>query len=899
MKKLLIAISLVFLSGVIFWAGSGVSQAQSLDIDPLGTGGLGADVTDESELDPTIRPSDFSIRFVDRNNIELSVVNPSRGIILGDSNRKLEDVYPGVITLTDVDTDSQFQYVNSQFGLIIDEIPGSVVGSACRVSDACLANATTSSIEFELTLQFDDTGFSENFAYRYDNSSNEGRWTRVTAFFDGTNGEGLKYSNSDIVDAENFNRSLEIVTGSSMPQIVSTEPGDKKKVYQACTDLDSAPSIFALNGTCADPDETLEFNLSANNIVEATSFITGTINRGGNSAPTTVAGGASPSTAGGTINGGSGISVASCETEFESLIDFAWIGCGALRTGDAGLRTFDDTIGGLLKVESEEYSNAGYRTAWSNIRYLATISVVMTAMFMVISTALDFGFFSNYTVKKYIPRLVIGTIAIQLSWVLAGLMSDFVNELGDGIELLLSSPFGVSEIADFNLRQVFGASSVNFGFAEVGGRNAAEAAAVGAGIVAAKSLGLFGSIALLYSGLVFLLVSYIFLVLRQIVIIAMIVLSPIGVALWILPGSDNAWNAYKKTFIALLMLYPIYLTMITIGKIFAFIAIGGATGTSISVTVFVIGFISYIGGYASGPFLARRSLGALQALTGTVNDRSKGIFDRGRNAIGERGKKRKEYRNAVRGEKRNRAGIEGYKVPGSDRRIKTTSSIARARMRADNGVPIVGLNKDTRERSALEQAANAQKLQKEAQERANFKVAASVEGMSHGKATSELSDLALDDSSEEVRQAAITQLAKRKDYKKLANIQASYAKSGRGGEWTKAIGTNFSDFKEMGAGLNTEVIKKDGSVKTKVELQHERTIEIMKQSDEIIANSSKDALIEARDSGELTPQRAGAIVNNVKIRQGMSTENIEEMVKAAGPYYTPPPPPPGATPTTP
>ena len=117
---------------------------------------------------------------------------------------------------------------------------------------------------------------------------------------------------------------------------------------------------------------------------------------------------------------------------------------------------------------------------------------------MVISTALDFGFFSNYTVKKYIPRLVIGTIAIQLSWVLAGLTSDLVNELGDGIELLLASPFGSGNIDNFSLANIFGANRVDlFGFATIGGGDVGSAAAIsGVGIVG--SLGLFGA-CLLYT----------------------------------------------------------------------------------------------------------------------------------------------------------------------------------------------------------------------------------------------------------------------------------------------------------------------------------------------------------------------------------------------------------------
>ena len=495
---------------------------------------------------------------------------------------------------------------------------------------------------------------------------------------------------------------------------------------------------------------------------------------------------------------GTGVAAAipSCETEFDGLSDIAWAGCAALRAGDATLRSFDNTIDGLLKVEAEEYDNDGYRTAWNNIRYLATISVVATAMFMVISTALDMGFFSNYTVKKYMPRLVIGTIAIQLSWVIASLLSGLVNELGDGIRLLLSSPFGADQIRDFTLRDIFGSSSVDFGFADVGSNAAINTAAAGAGIVAAKSLGLFGALALLYSGVIFLITAYVFLVFRQIILIAMIIMSPIGVALWILPGSDNAWGLYKKTFLALLMLYPIYITMITIGKIFAFIAISGGTPGQVGVTVFVIGFISYLGGYGSGPFLAKRSLGALSQLTGMVNDRSKGLLDRGRNNLNERGNKRKEFKKGIKSERRAEVASKSGRVlgvPGTRR-----GALARSRMRTDAGMPITGGIPGTRAHKRASQSMESARneiFDKEAKE-ADLALRSSG-GYNN---TSYLAHVALDKSrSRGERQAALNRVIDMGDDQAVRYIQPRMQTDAVGQSvWqdTDTSGKLFSGFKD-------------------------------------------------------------------------------------------------------
>ena len=62
----------------------------------------------------------------------------------------------------------------------------------------------------------------------------------------------------------------------------------------------------------------------------------------------------------------------------------------------------------------------------------------------------------------------------------------------------------------------------------------------------------------------------------------------------------------------------------------------------------IVAFMVYVGAYAAIPFLAKRLSGTLGNLTGMVNDRSKGVFDRTRNKVSEALRNHKAGRKALK-----------------------------------------------------------------------------------------------------------------------------------------------------------------------------------------------------------------------------------------------------------
>lgn len=256
-----------------------------------------------------------------------------------------------------------------------------------------------------------------------------------------------------------------------------------------------------------------------------------------------------------------------CEWQWSGA-GVGWILCWVFESISDGLEGVERIVYGYLTVEREDYlqefSSQGqtftYKDAWVNIRNFMTFTIVGTALFMILSTALDFGFFVNYTVKKYLPRLILGTILIQFSWVLGDLAIQATNQLGNLMGAILYSAFPGAE--NHGLEDIFDGGGYT---SLIGGGAAAGTVAYFAG----SSWLLLLPIG--FTGLIMLFTGFLFLIARKYLIILGLILSPLGLAFWMLPGNDRAWRFYIKTFFYLLIFYPLIVTSIAAGKIFSYL----------------------------------------------------------------------------------------------------------------------------------------------------------------------------------------------------------------------------------------------------------------------------------------------------------------------------------------
>jgi hypothetical protein len=249
---------------------------------------------------------------------------------------------------------------------------------------------------------------------------------------------------------------------------------------------------------------------------------------------------------------------ATCESEGGAI---AWFVCSVISTLlDGAINTLDGWINNLLFVDGDRYQDEAIDQAWKTMRNIALLILVPMMMFMVIGTALNFGPFDPYTVKKALPRMFVATIFIVLSLPICQFGIKLSNVVGQGVGNIIinTAPSDASSITDIIANHP--GTSAATGFAGIVG----IAGATAAGFI---TLGVVGSFALVT--FIALMMGFIILVMRQVLLITLMVLAPMAILVWIFPGNDKLWGIWKTTFIAMLLMYPIIAILLASGKFVA------------------------------------------------------------------------------------------------------------------------------------------------------------------------------------------------------------------------------------------------------------------------------------------------------------------------------------------
>lgn len=309
----------------------------------------------------------------------------------------------------------------------------------------------------------------------------------------------------------------------------------------------------------------------------------------------------------------------SCERKGSSL---AWIFCPIIKLLDATMNLVDTQIQAILDVDETSYINDDIKKSWATIRNIAYIILIPITLVMVIGTAIGSSMVDAYTVKKAMPRLAIAVIFIALSYEICVFLISLFNTLGYGTIGLLTAPFG-DNIATLSLADLFGNSRGGVGGGALAAILLLPKVAL-AGIAILLLLWFFGTTFLLFAGAAFLILT-----LRQLFIVGLLLIAPLAILVWIFPGNDKLWKSWWGTFSKLLIMFPLIMGIIAVGRIFAVIADadrgGGVEGSII--TPFVK-LAAYMLPYAFIPFTFKFAGGIFANIAGVVNDKEKGLFDR-------------------------------------------------------------------------------------------------------------------------------------------------------------------------------------------------------------------------------------------------------------------------------
>jgi len=314
--------------------------------------------------------------------------------------------------------------------------------------------------------------------------------------------------------------------------------------------------------------------------------------------------------------------------------------CGVANIVDDFAHGFENMLIDLLRVNPLTESN-GLHESWVMVKNVASVAIVLFALVIIASQMFGFEFLNAYTVKKAVPRLFIAVIAIQLSWFLATFCIGFMNALGDGIQALLLLPFG--DLA----KNVNDGQGIDYIIGLMNGGTAIEGAIV-TGIVGLTAFSIMGGIGALIAGSIIVgaavIVGFFTLVLRIIVIWGLLVIMPIALVMWVLPGTQKYWDQWWGTFWKLLFMYPLIIGLLTVGKIGAYLAasskgavsmlhgpndfasspthiFAAVAGGASEIVVFLIVLVAYFGPYFMipssfkfGGTLFSKATGAMQGM---------------------------------------------------------------------------------------------------------------------------------------------------------------------------------------------------------------------------------------------------------------------------------------------
>ncbi|MEO6513579.1 MAG: hypothetical protein ABIR37_02705 [Candidatus Saccharimonadales bacterium] len=293
--------------------------------------------------------------------------------------------------------------------------------------------------------------------------------------------------------------------------------------------------------------------------------------------------------------------------------------CPLINWGKDATNKLDSIIQNFLFVPTDQLFTPAMEKAWNTFRILGVALILIAGLVMVISQAIGLELFDAYTVRKVLPRLLVAAIGMALSWPLMQFVVTFFNDIGVWSHDLILAPFGDAA------NKATGAIIL-----------APLLTASAGGVYLAVSMGVAGTLSLLFAFVLACMLGLFVLAIRQLVIMVAVILAPLAIAAYILPGTQKLWTFWKDAFLTSLVMFPIIMAFIAIGKALAVVAAG-----SNSTEMHILSVIVYFAPYFLLPFAFKLAGGLMATVFSIANDRSRGLFDRGRKKRQELGQQRR------------------------------------------------------------------------------------------------------------------------------------------------------------------------------------------------------------------------------------------------------------------
>ena len=198
----------------------------------------------------------------------------------------------------------------------------------------------------------------------------------------------------------------------------------------------------------------------------------------------------------------------------------------------------------MLTVDTKsilgDTSEGSVYSYWSKIRDYANILFVIFFLFVIYSQITGYGL-DNYGIKRMLPKLIVGVIAVNVSFYICGLLIDLSNVVGSSaFNFISTAAVGGMPAGDWNDSDQGWISSI----------------AAGALLLTVGYFALATVISVLLFVVITAVTTIFLLGVREAIIILCTVISPLAFAAMIMPNTEGLYKKWWNVFKASLMVFP-------------------------------------------------------------------------------------------------------------------------------------------------------------------------------------------------------------------------------------------------------------------------------------------------------------------------------------------------------
>ena len=254
---------------------------------------------------------------------------------------------------------------------------------------------------------------------------------------------------------------------------------------------------------------------------------------------------------------------------------FGWIICEAGDIADNMVEHLEDGLYNLLRVPELAYGSEVY-DQWTVFRSLATSLLILVRLIAITAQVFNQNIISAYQIHKITPKILIAAILIFLSYYLLSIAITVMNAAGDGVASLMMGPFDNGML--LTKTKEGDALEYILSGAQAGAKPTDTAAALaGTGVIVGALIAYMasGGVAILILGFMIPLFAaasaFIALVIRKVLILGLIMIAPLAIVAWILPGTEKWFKSWWGMLSKLLIMYPLIIGIISLGRVGAYL----------------------------------------------------------------------------------------------------------------------------------------------------------------------------------------------------------------------------------------------------------------------------------------------------------------------------------------